>query len=37
VIMQKAGVEPELAPEILDMVQLLEKYNVIEALPEVQK
>jgi predicted transcriptional regulator len=37
VIMQKAGIEPELAPEILDMVQLLEKYNVIEALPEVQK
>lgn len=29
-IMQKAGVEESLAPEILDLVQLLEKYAVIE-------
>lgn len=34
VIMQKAGIEPELAPEILDLVQLLEKYNVIEPMEE---
>src|SRR4030066_2373801 len=33
-IMQKAGIEEVLAPEILDLVQLLEKYNVIESLPE---
>jgi len=31
-IMQKAGVEEHLAPEILDLVQLLEKYGVIEYL-----
>lgn len=30
-IMQKAGVDAELAPEILDLVQLLEKYEVIES------
>jgi predicted transcriptional regulator len=35
VIMQKAGVDEGLLPEILDLVQLLEKYNVIEAIPEV--
>ena len=35
VIMEKAGIDESLAPEILDMVQLLEKYKVIEALPEV--
>ncbi len=29
-IMHKAKVETELAPEILDLVQLLEKYHVIE-------
>lgn len=29
-IMHKAGVEQGLAPEILDIVELLEKYNVIE-------
>ena len=29
-IMHKAGVEQELAPEILDIVELLEKYGVIE-------
>jgi predicted transcriptional regulator len=29
-IMQKSGVESDLAPEILDLVQLLEKYEVIE-------
>jgi predicted transcriptional regulator len=29
-IMQKAGITQDLAPEILDLVQLLEKYNVIE-------
>lgn len=29
-IMQKAGIEESLAPEILDLVQLLEKYEVIE-------
>jgi predicted transcriptional regulator len=34
VIMEKAGIDESLAPEILDMVQLLEKYKVIEALPE---
>lgn len=32
-IMQKAGIEEGLAPEILDLVQLLEKYEVIEKLP----
>jgi predicted transcriptional regulator len=32
-IMRKAGVEDSLAPEILDLVQLLEKSNVIESLP----
>ncbi len=30
--MRKAGVEAELSPEILDLVQLLEKYEVIEKL-----
>ena len=29
-VMRKANVETELAPEILDLVQLLEKYKVIE-------
>ena len=29
-IMRKAGVEVELAPEILDLVQLLDKYEVLE-------
>ena len=29
-IMQKAGVDDDLAPEILDLVQMLDKYNVIE-------
>ena len=29
-IMQKAGISENLAPEIIDLVQLLEKYNVIE-------
>lgn len=29
-IMQKAGVDISLAPEILDLVQMLEKYEVIE-------
>jgi len=32
-IMRKAGVDQELAPEIFDLVQLLERYNVIENLP----
>jgi len=32
-VMQKAGLEESLAPEILDLVQLLEKYEVIENLP----
>ena len=32
-IMQKAGIDERLAPEILDLVQLLEKYNVIESIP----
>lgn len=32
-IMQKAGVEAALAPEILDLVQLLEKFEVIESPP----
>jgi len=31
-IMQKAGIEENLAPEILDLVQLLEKYQVVEYL-----
>jgi predicted transcriptional regulator len=30
-IMQKAGVDESLAPEVLDLVQLLEKYNVVES------
>jgi predicted transcriptional regulator len=29
-IMQKAGVDESLAPEILDLVQMLDKYDVIE-------
>lgn len=33
-IIQKAGIAENLAPEILDLVQLLEKYNVIESLSE---
>lgn len=33
-IMRKARVEQELAPEIFDLVQLLERYNVIENLPD---
>jgi len=33
-IMQKAEVDESLAPEILDLVQLLEKYEVIENLSE---
>lgn len=33
-IMQKAGVDESLAPEILDLVQLLEKYAVIESWPD---
>ena len=33
-IMQKAEVDDALAPEILDLVQLLEKYDVIESLVE---
>jgi predicted transcriptional regulator len=33
-IMQKAGVDDHLAPEILDLVQMLQKYNVIETLTE---
>jgi len=32
-IMQKAGVDESLAPEVLDLVQLLEKYEVIESPP----
>jgi predicted transcriptional regulator len=35
-IMQKAGVDDALAPEILDLVQLLEKYAVIESWPDGQ-
>ncbi len=31
--MHKAGIAEELAPEILDLVQLLERYNVIETPP----
>ncbi len=31
-IMQKAGIEPNFAPEIVDLVQVLEKFNVIETL-----
>ena len=30
-IMQKAGVDEILAPEVLDLVQLLEKYDVVES------
>lgn len=33
-IMHKAGVDESLAPEILDLVQLLEKYTVIESWPD---
>jgi hypothetical protein len=29
-IMRKAGVESQFSPEILDIVDLLEKYNVVE-------
>ncbi|MCU0485956.1 MAG: hypothetical protein MUC85_07560 [Anaerolineales bacterium] len=32
-IMQKAGVDESLAPEVLDLVQLLEKYDVVESPP----
>jgi hypothetical protein len=32
--MKKAGVDETLAPEILDLVQLLERYEVIEYVPE---
>jgi predicted transcriptional regulator len=32
-IMQKAGVDETLAPEVLDLVQLLEKYDVVESSP----
>ena len=31
-IMQKAGVDESLAPEVLDLVQMLDKYDVIEIL-----
>ncbi len=34
-IMRKAGLEEAQAPEILDLVQLLEKYAVIEYLPRI--
>ena len=33
-IMRKAGIAADLAPEIIDLVQLLERYGVIENLPE---
>jgi len=33
-IMHKAGIGASMAPEIIDLVQLLHKYNVIESLPE---
>lgn len=33
-IMQKAGIDQSLAPEIIDLVQLLEKYSVIETVEE---
>jgi len=33
-IMQKAGIELSLAPEIIDLVQLLETHHVIESIPE---
>ncbi len=36
-IMQKAGLDPSLSPEILDLVQLLEKFNVIESQTEEPK
>jgi hypothetical protein len=32
--MDKAGVDEHLAPEIIDLVQLLEKYMVIESVEE---
>ncbi|MCL4562895.1 MAG: hypothetical protein M1281_20060 [Chloroflexi bacterium] len=35
-IIQKAGIDESLAPEILDLVQLLEKYDVIEQAPEMR-
>jgi predicted transcriptional regulator len=37
VIMQKAGIDESLAPEIIDLVQLLEKYGVIESILEVKE
>jgi predicted transcriptional regulator len=36
-IIQKAGIDESLAPEILDLVQLLQKFNVIDSLAEVIK
>jgi len=33
-IMRKAAIDESLAPEIVDLVQLLEKYNVIESISE---
>lgn len=33
-IMHKAGINEQLAPEIIDLVQLLEKYMVIESIEE---
>jgi predicted transcriptional regulator len=36
-ILQKAGLDPSLAPEILDLVQLLEKYDVVETIPKESK
>jgi predicted transcriptional regulator len=37
VIMRKAGIEENMAAEILDLVQLLEKYGVIESFQEAPK
>jgi DNA-binding MarR family transcriptional regulator len=36
VIMQKAGIDASLIPEILDLVQLLEAHRVLETQPEVE-
>ena len=35
--MQKAGVDASLAPEILDLVQMLDTYDVIEVITDSTK
>lgn len=36
-IMQKAGVDANLAPEVLDLIQMLDKYDVIEVITDSSK